>query len=115
MSNLPRAKVKWNFYWKEFLFVALAWSAPLITWIVTQPPERAEWLARSGSLMVLFSVIGEYYLQKKNAVKFINNAIRAGTGTAPLDFSVMAVVANILFLITVVLGTIIWGYGDKIF
>ena len=115
MSDLPRAKVKWNFYWKEFVCVALAWLAPLITWIATQPPDRAEWFARSGSLMVLFSVVGEYYLQKKYAVKFINSAIRAGSGTLPLDFSIMAVVANILLLITVVLGTIIWGYGDKIF
>ena len=115
MSELPRPNVGWKLYKTEFACVILALLAPIISWLVTDPKESAEWIGRSVSLMVLFSVYGEYQLQKRNAVKFITNAIRAQHGGQPLGFSKMAVIANVLLLCSAAFGTFIWGYGDKIF
>lgn len=76
----------------------------------------AEFFARSGSIMVLFSVIIEYRLlsaQNIHIDRKVKTAVYSGKPTNiknTKEHKNMSIIAHIF----VVLGTLIWGYGDLI-
>jgi len=74
------------------------------------------WFARSGAVMVLLAVIVEYRLNNE-VVKKISNTIQTAILTKlPITVSIQKerkLIAKITHSF-VILGTLIWGYGDLI-
>ena len=89
------------------------------TWIIFSyfysfgtKPET--WFARSGSIMVLLSVIVEYKLAVLQQNK-INRAIQKSSYIGMPARSKLSKEYNYISTVThvfVILGTLIWGYGD---
>jgi len=77
------------------------------------------WLARSGSLMVLFSVMANYVLLKDRDDHHSDQLKQHGTGDLDVDFSKVHPTrahqqVELTSQISIVIGTVIWGYGDLI-
>ena len=99
--------------------VLSALGAPMLSALLSSDTGEAHWFQRSGSLTVLFAVILEFWTT--TIVKDARDAAwaaakrRSWAGTAvlgqlPTPRKVIALIA----LVLMVLGTIIWGYGDLI-
>ncbi|MEZ8804263.1 hypothetical protein AB6D78_24195 [Vibrio splendidus] len=121
-------------YKKEWALLFIGAIASLISIVLdiysvqVSPGETVAWFARSGAVVVLFSVIVEYRLSSyvfddihkaavKNGVKNSiignndNKLIQALTNrkaNVPKARSDLAFVSHAL----VIIGTVIWGYGD---
>lgn len=68
------------------------------------------WFQRSGSLVVLFAAIGEYYVSNMRATLRPAGYVGITAMENELSFSVKCYHSAALTL--VIMGTIIWGYGD---
>ncbi|MBI1423770.1 MAG: hypothetical protein GC149_09930 [Gammaproteobacteria bacterium] len=76
---------------------------------------RADWFARSGSIMVLLSAMSEYQnvnLQEQINVRATRGAGAIGGGVGPLDQPRQRQILLKVLHFSVVFGTFIWGYGD---
>ena len=74
-------------------------------------------ISRSGSLMVLFSAIGEYRLMLTHIPR-IGVFVRNAHGKDIPSINPVNKIENrisIILHITLLLGTLIWGYGNLIF
>jgi len=123
---------KYKFEWL-LLTLGIIFSAVSL-YIDIQSVSETTWFARSGSIVVLLAVVVEYRLSsylyddidtaaKKTARKkavmpsFSDNSLTDGLVKAnftskpkpPKSRSILAFVSHFL----VILGTVIWGYGDK--
>jgi hypothetical protein len=76
-------------------FLIIAIIVPIISFVISVVLNDAQWFERSGSLTVLFSAIVDSILP----------------GTQNRFDETIAITG----LVTVVLGTIIWGYGSSIY
>jgi hypothetical protein len=108
-DTLPKPPVSWFKYWLEWALILVAWLTPVSVWFYWHDGHL---LARSGSVAVLFAVIGDFRFLNLVTQKHLNNAIRVRNGDAPWRLSTAATVVGIVALVTSVLGTIVWGYGD---
>lgn len=106
-----QADVPWSELCCELVLVVCSIAAPLVSFLVDTKIERPEWFQRSGALMVLFAGLLAYKSLTKHYRKFFNNTLRG----YPLKPSRNQVIVDFLTLIISVLGTVIWGYGDKVF
>ncbi|NCB14028.1 MAG: hypothetical protein EOM78_20740 [Erysipelotrichia bacterium] len=75
--------------------------------------ESGTWFARSGSIMVLFAVIVEYYLSfvktyENSSNVFTNSKPNMTKRNMPFKYKFLKYIAHIF----IVFGTLIWGYGD---
>ena len=118
-------KVEWS-----ILFVAVLFTL-LSVFVDLQIVESTTWFARSGSIVVLLSVIVEFRLSsyiyvdvlhaaresaRKSGFKVSDNpivqanikAIQTIKPEVPKSRKVLSVISHML----VIIGTIIWGYGD---
>jgi hypothetical protein len=112
MSNplkLRRPTVGLEMYWPEALILLVAWAIP--TGVLLFKGFGMP-LARSGSLMVFFSALAEFKLLNRANRKHLLNAARLRAGQEPLEFSSTATVIGWIALVSALLGTILWGYGD---
>lgn len=77
--------------------------------------DEAMWFARSGAIMVLFSVAVEFKLTRKHKKKINTSMYLAGRGQPVTARATkeQTLVGNIAHLF-IIIGTIIWGYGDLI-
>lgn len=91
-----------------FIWVLFSYLFPLVT-------EEAMWFARSGAIMVLFSVAAEFKLTKKHKKKINSSMFLSGNGFPVTTRSTkeQTLVGNIAHIF-IIIGTIIWGYGDLI-
>ena len=110
---LKRVKKTLSAYWFDATLLIAAVGAPLFSASLSFDTGRDDWFQRSGSLMVLISTILEFRqgyaaLEAWAAVKRRSSAGVAVLGQLPTPRKAIAVIA----LALVVLGTIIWGYGD---
>lgn len=106
--------VKENLF--ETLFLLGAFFVVVMSIPLSIIDSEGNWFCRSGSIMVLFSVIAGFRLgvlqQKENS----SASIAAGLGIPmPSDLSAskqsLGKIANGFSI----LGTLIWGYGDMFF
>lgn len=100
----------------EIFFLIIALSIVIISFIASLFDDEYLWFARSGSIMVLFAVIVEYKLNNKT-LKSINKKVSASvTYKTPISLlnNTQHKYVSIIAHIFVVLGTLIWGYGDLI-
>ncbi len=94
----------------------LAWAVVIVS-LSAEIAFGGNWLGRSGSLMVLFSVIANYVLLQDRDAYHSEKLKQHGTGDQPVDFSKIHPSRAHQYLetasqISVVIGTVIWGYGD---
>jgi len=104
-----RPQVGLGMYWPEALLLAFAWIVPIIAWLVS---SSGPMLSRSGSLMVFFAAIAEFVTLHRANKKHLLNAQRVRAGEAPLEFSNAATIVGWLALVSALIGTVLWGYGD---
>jgi len=95
--------------------LVVAWLVAISNYIIALY-FGAEWFSRSGSIIVLFSVMAEYaLLQERHKVlsdKLENyggfDAGNVGDIKPKDEYQKQEIAAHI----TIVIGTLIWGYGD---
>ncbi len=117
---LERFKRTLSSYWIDAILLFLATGPPLLSAWLSYHFHEAHWFQRSGSLTVLFAALLEF---RQAAVdKGVRDAAWAAAkrrswlglaivGQLPSPRKIIAGLA----LVLVVLGTIIWGYGDLLF
>jgi hypothetical protein len=100
---------------RPIVCLGLAWAVVLVS-LAIEIAVGGNWLARSGSLMVLFSVITGYILLGERDT-YHSQTLKRHWGKETVDFSKihpsplhrkLETVSHL----TVVIGTVIWGYGD---
>lgn len=109
IEGLRAPNVGYMFYIWEIVLLLLAIAIPFVSWFIWQSDDM---VARSGSLVVFFSVLSEFLLLNKANVKHIRNAQRVESGQEPLKFSTPAKNIGYVSLFVALLGTVLWGYGD---
>lgn len=96
------------------IIVALIVVATSILGLFGQP--ASEWFARSGSILVLVGAIIEYRSNRFSQIA-LEESIRWGSGTVDGPTIFIAawhrVVVKYVAHTFIILGTFIWGYGDK--
>ena len=99
----------------EICCVFIAISIGVISYIYAFKTNEPLWFARSGSMMVLFSIMAEY--SNYNVQLFINSAATKGAGSVGGGVGLLSQPKFRIYLsrvthITAAVGTFIWGYGD---
>lgn len=100
---------------KPIIFLIIAWLIVLISFYL-ETIWGSSLFPRSGSLMVLFAFIAEYYLLRARD-KYHSNQLKTYSKGNQVDFEEVHPSKSHQYLekvshITVIIGTIIWGYGD---
>ena len=96
------------------LLIALAWG--VCSFIFAYNTNNGGWFSRSGSVIVLICVIVEFRLGNLRQLGF-NDAIKAFehdiliSGQLPETKKLICWLAHL----QVIIGTLIWGYGDLLF
>ena len=101
--------------WWEVILLIAAYTIPVFFYFYSDSTTEGHWFSRSGSLMVMLGAILEYrnfgiqqYLRERRDETYKPNPeiVAKLKSRRPFD---------ILILSSLVLGTIIWGYGDLLF
>lgn len=103
-------------YWKEYTLIGLAYSFCIFSWHI-EPSyfEHAEWFSRSGAIMVLLAVVVEYQLAARSYRELLNSIATASVAPiAPKQPKTENILSKISH-VAIILGTVIWGYGDLFF
>ena len=104
------------------LLLCLAFSFPLMAWfgILQQDKSIAVWFQRSGALTVLFAAWAEYIIfivrERTNPIADggETNQDLAHQGVLKTKYRGLLSVLSFISILLLVLGTIVWGYGDLI-
>jgi hypothetical protein len=102
----------------EVLLLVLAYVVCIISAVASVKTCDGSWFSRSGSLMVLFAAIVEYRnfgIQQK-----LNEIAQESTNywnAEPEKWRVpnKRKIFDRIVIITLVIGTLIWGYGDLLY
>ena len=112
MSNssyiLVKPKVSRGMYWPESALLTLSFAMPIFVWLVWRDGQT---LARSGSLMVFFAAVAEFFTLNRMNKKHLLNACRVRANETPWDFSNAAMTVGVVALVAALGGTVLWGYG----
>ncbi len=87
----------------EFLLIFLAIVPTLVSFFVDFNSDKPDWFNRSGSIMVLFGAWLE-------SIQIRPDMRLGGNGIIIIKSKI-----DYLAFALIILGTIIWGYGDLIF
>ncbi len=98
---------------KSGLLLVLAWFAGLVGLVLGLALEPM-WFARFGSLMVLFSLMGEYFLLHNELNRLYASLERVDDSGDIPDLSPSKWHYKKVWLshLTIILGTLVWGFGD---
>ena len=108
---MPRAKTDWRKLWIDATLLVLAVAFMLFCYRIDVSAGRADWFHRSGAVAVLLSGVLAYRSLGRHYEKFFNAEIRGHV----LRTSRGQWWVDGLTLVLSVLGTAVWGYGDKLF
>ncbi len=96
------------------IFLAIAWLFSMIS-LFLENLYGHNLFSRSGSLMVLFAVIAEYNLLATRD-KYQNMKLQLLSNGKKINLKIHPKIIHqhleTIAHITVVIGTIVWGYGD---
>ncbi|HED08569.1 MAG TPA: hypothetical protein ENI57_10675 [Ignavibacteria bacterium] len=103
---------------KPKMFLLISWLLVLIS-LYLETIWGGSLFSRSGSLMVLFAVIAEYNLLSGRD-KYHSEKLKKYSRGEQVNFMEIHPKKGHQYLettahITVIIGTIIWGYGDLLF
>ena len=98
---------------KSGLLLILAWVAGLVGLLLGLALEPM-WFARFGSLMVLFSLMSEYFLLHNELNRLYVSLEKVDDAANIADLSPSKWHHKKVWLshLTIILGTLIWGFGD---
>ena len=110
-ESIARAKTDWGKLWIDIAVFVLAAAFMLFCYLIDASAGRANWFHRSGAVAVLLSGVLAYRSLVRHYTKFFNaevrgHVLRTSRGQQWVDG---------LTLLLSVLGTVVWGYGDKLF
>ena len=103
---------------KPIIFLIIAWLLVLLS-LYLEIIWRGTLFSRSGSLMVLFAFIAEYYLLRTRD-RYHSNQLKAYSRGDQVNFEEVHPSKSHQYLekvshITIIIGTVMWGYGDLLF
>ena len=100
----------------EIILLAIASIWVVLSYFIPFTDDEGFWFARSGAIMVLLAVIVEFRFNNIVVKKISSTIKKAVLSKLALDTGIQKEQKNIAITahIFVVLGTIIWGYGDLI-
>jgi hypothetical protein len=110
-ASFLRAYVRWGTLWFDIVLIAAAVVILLLCLIIDAHTGRADWFPRSGALVVLAAGMLGYRSLTRHYRKFYNNMVRG----FPLSTSRQQAAVDYATLVLSVVGTVVWGYGDKVF
>ena len=103
------ADVSWGKLWVDLALLIVGVLVVLVSFFLDWSSRHADWFPRSGAVAVLLSGIVAYRSLTKHYQKFYNDTQRGyPVKTSPNQASV-----DYLTLGLSILGTSVWGYGDK--
>ena len=108
---VPRAKTDWRKVWVDATLLMLAVAFMLFSYWIDVSAGRADWFHRSGAVAVFLSGVLAYRSLARHYKKFFNAEVRGHV----LRTSRGQLWVDSLTLVLSVLGTGVWGYGDKLF
>lgn len=109
--KVEQPEVKLSEYWIEWSFLAVGLLIPLLAAILWRTGDAFE---RSGSLTVFCAAVAEFVTVNRLTKKHILNASRALKGEKPWNVSTAAKCVGIAAFIVGLVGTVIWGFGSKV-
>jgi uncharacterized membrane protein len=104
-------KVDFSQYWIEWSFLVAGILIPILSAIIWRTGNAFE---RSGSLTVFCAAVAEFVTVNRLTKKHILNASRALNGERPWDVSGAAKCVGIAAFVVGLIGTVIWGFGSKV-
>lgn len=100
----------------SFILVVVAATLPFLSWYLPEwAPKNetaASWFQRSGSLVVILAAYAEYILFKTYDYISPSEAAYAVPFDVPSWYKHFYNVVSGVALTLLVVGTVIWGYGD---
>lgn len=111
---MSRAKLFSNLIDSVLLLLGFGWGVLGFTWACKL--DNGLWFSRSGSVIVLLCVIVEFRLGNlrqlgyEDAQKASQHDI-VSSGMLPIHKKLIGWIAHV----QIILGTIVWGYGDLLF
>ena len=109
--------------WREPVYIditlfGLAYGAIIISGLIAYKTNDPSWFSSSGSLMVIFSGALEFrqsrVQQRRNEIATKGSGTFGG-GVAPLELPIYRQRIIWASHVSLILGTLVWGYGDKVF
>jgi hypothetical protein len=107
-----RAHTAWRELWVDVLLLVIGCLFPVISFVIDMRLSQRDWFQRSGAVTVLFAALVGYRSLAKHYRKLYLNAklkrepLWTSRNQSRVDYAALA-----LSLV----GTAIWGYGDKLF
>ena len=95
--------------------VAVGFLPPIISLyypVMPQGETLSSWFQRSGSLMVIISIIAEFKLFTLNDYFDIHDTRVFGPVDLPKTYKPIYILITLLAVTGMIFGTLIWGYGD---
>ena len=103
--------------WKYGFISIAVYIPPLLSLyqpIIPEGETVASWFQRSGSLMVIIGVWAEYKLFSLNDYFDLNDTRVFAPINPPDAYKKIYIVITTVTAVGILLGTLIWGYGDVI-
>ena len=112
-ENLTSLKLK-LFLSAVLLLIAIAMPFLMLKILpmINTSETSAAWFQRSGSLVVLFAALSEYMMFKTYDYISPTEAAFSVPFDTPKWYRQLYNLLSYIGLITLVVGTLIWGYGD---
>jgi hypothetical protein len=110
LAQPTRARTPLRDLWPDIGLLLLGVLAMVLFWALDYKAIHPDWFLRSGSVAVLFSGILAYRSLGRHYQKFFNNtqrhyALKTSRNQLIIDYATVALS---------VVGTLVWGYGDKL-
>ena len=109
-SSPLQAVVPWVTLWFDIFLIAAALVVLVRSFMIDARAGQADGFPRSGALVVLAAGLLGYRSLTRHYRKFYNNMIRG----FPLATSRQQVALDYATVVLSIVGTVIWGYGEKL-
>jgi hypothetical protein len=106
-------RIRRAFIW-AFALCLCALLPPLLSLLIrpqAEPP--GQWFERSGAVMTVFAVLAQF--KAVNIATMIEGGMFEESREAYRKYKGYQAFASGLSLVLVVIGTVVWGYGDLLF
>lgn len=106
LENMSRLKA-------EASLLAAGWAWMFVSLNSSFGYEPATFFARSGAVLVVLGIFAEFQLAKESQKILYNNFVAKAKGYKSVPFlPVRHRILSWAAHLSVVLGTVVWGYGD---
>ena len=110
-DKLYGAQTPWRKLWFDLALLFLGGLWMLVSYAMDYKAAHEDWFSKSGAIAVLLSGVLAYRSLTKHYQKFFNDTLRG----YPLKTSPNQSIVDRVTLVLAILGTLVWGYGEKLF